>query len=101
MTLFPGITRENFDVVLFDLDGVLTATAKVHAAAWKQTFDRFLKLRAHSLQEHFVPFDISEDYLRYVDGKTRFDGVQSFLASRGIDLPYGAPTDLPMDKTVC
>jgi len=101
MTLFPKITRENFDAVLFDLDGVLTATAKLHAAAWKQTFDRFLKVRAQARQENFVPFDISEDYLRYVDGKTRFDGVQSFLASRGIDLPYGAPTDLPMDETVC
>ncbi|HEY1469838.1 MAG TPA: beta-phosphoglucomutase family hydrolase [Candidatus Acidoferrum sp.] len=101
MASLPEITRDNFDAVLFDLDGVLTATAKLHAAAWKRTFDRFLKRRAEVRQETFVSFDIAEDYHQYVDGKTRFDGVQSFLTSRGIDLPYGAPTDLPDDETVC
>jgi hypothetical protein len=95
MTPYPEITRANFDAVLFDLDGVLTSTAKLHAAAWKQTFDRFLKVYAEARKEPFVPFDISEDYRLYVDGKSRFDGVQSFLTSRGIDLSYGAPTDPP------
>jgi beta-phosphoglucomutase family hydrolase len=76
---------------LFDLDGVLTQTAMVHAAAWKEVFDRFL--RAHALREGvpLVPFDEARDYERYVDGKPRFDGVRSFLASRGIRLPDGTP----------
>jgi beta-phosphoglucomutase-like phosphatase (HAD superfamily) len=101
MASFPEITRENFDAALFDLDGVLTSTAKFHAAAWKQTFDIFLKAYAEARKESFVPFDISKDYRLYVDGKTRFDGVRSFLISRGIDLPYGAPTDPPTAETVC
>jgi beta-phosphoglucomutase family hydrolase len=101
MTSFPEITREHFDAVLFDLDGVLTATAKLHAAAWKQMFDQFLKRRAEAQGRVFVPFDIGRDYRHYVDGKPRFDGVQSFLASRGLDLPYGAPTDPPLAETVC
>lgn len=101
MTSFLEITRENFDAVLFDLDGVLTATAKLHAAAWKQTFDSFLKHRAEALEQIFLPFDIGDDYRRYVDGKPRFDGVQSFLASRRIELPYGAPTDPPTAETIC
>jgi beta-phosphoglucomutase family hydrolase len=101
MTSYPKITRENFDAVLFDLDGVLTSTAKLHAAAWKQTFDTFLKGYAEKRKESFIPFDIGEDYRLYVDGKPRFDGVQSFLTSRGIDLRYGAPTDLPTAETVC
>ena len=91
MASFAEITSGSFDAVLFDLDGVLTATAKLHAAAWKQTFDEFLKRRAEAQEQVFVPFDIGDDYRQYVDGKPRFDGVQSFLASRGIDLPYGAP----------
>jgi beta-phosphoglucomutase family hydrolase len=101
MSSFQAITRENFDAVLFDLDGVLTATAKLHAAAWKQTFDHFLKQRAETHKEAFAPFDIGEDYRQYIDGKPRFDGVQSFLASRGIDLPYGSPTDPPTAETIC
>ena len=60
MTSFLEITRENFDAVLFDLDGVLTSTAKLHAAAWKQTFDSFLKHRAEALEEIFLPFDIGD-----------------------------------------
>jgi beta-phosphoglucomutase family hydrolase len=101
MNSFPEITRENFDAVLFDLDGVLTSTAKLHAAAWKQTFDDFLKRRADALGQVFVPFDIGDDYHQYVDGKQRSDGVQSFLASRGIDLPYGTPTDSFTAETLC
>ncbi|WP_035356739.1 HAD family hydrolase [Edaphobacter aggregans] len=101
MMSFPEITRENFDAVLFDLDGVLTATAKLHAVAWKQTFDEYLKHRAETRKETFVPFDIGEDYRQYIDGKPRFDGVQSFLASRGIELPYGKPNDPPTAETIC
>lgn len=72
---------------LFDLDGVLTQTAKVHAAAWKQMFDEFLRERAAKAGEPFDPFDVVHDYTEYVDGKPRYDGVRSFLESRGIELP--------------
>jgi beta-phosphoglucomutase family hydrolase len=78
---------------LFDLDGVLTQTAKVHAAAWKQMFDDYLKGRAESRGEEFVPFDEVRDYDEYVDGKPRYEGVRSFLSSRGIELPQGTPDD--------
>jgi beta-phosphoglucomutase family hydrolase len=78
---------------LFDLDGVLTDTAGVHARTWKEMFDQFL--RAHALEQgvEFVPFDAVVDYDEYVDGKERFEGVRSFLASRGIELPEGTPHD--------
>lgn len=83
---------DNIDALLFDLDGVLTQTAKVHADAWKATFDAFLRSRPGT----FVPFDRVRDYDEYVDGKPREDGVRSFLASRGIELPEGSPDD-PVD----
>ena len=83
----------DYDAVLFDLDGVLTRTASVHASAWKKLFDGFLEHRAINTGGQFVPFDIDSDYLRYVDGKPRYDGVASFLQSRGINLPPGAPED--------
>jgi beta-phosphoglucomutase family hydrolase len=85
---------------LFDLDGVLTQTALVHNAAWKQTFDAFLE--AWSVRHHqpFRPFDSGPDYHRYVDGRQRADGVRTFLASRGITLPDGAPDDPPEADTV-
>ena len=86
---------------LFDLDGVLTETAKVHAAAWKEIFDQFLRARASKAGEQFVPFDQKDDYDAYVDGKPRYDGVRSFLASRGIELPEGKPDDPPSAETVC
>ena len=85
---------------LFDLDGVLTQTAKVHAAAWKQMFDEYLRQRAEMLSEQFVPFDPVRDYDQYVDGKPRYDGVRSFLQSRGIELPQGTPEDPPAAETV-
>jgi beta-phosphoglucomutase family hydrolase len=85
---------------LFDLDGVLTKTAVVHAAAWKQMFDGFLRERAERVGEEFVPFDPDRDYAQYVDGKPRLDGVRSFLASRGIELPEGGPGDAPSAETV-
>lgn len=74
---------------LFDLDGVLTQTATAHAAAWKETFDAFLRARAAETGEPFVPFDSVADYRAYVDGRRRYDGVRGFLASRGIELPEG------------
>jgi beta-phosphoglucomutase family hydrolase len=85
---------------LFDLDGVLTQTAKVHAAAWKQMFDGFLRARAKAGGETFTEFDIDHDYEEYVDGKPRYDGVRSFLESRQIDLPEGSPSDPPDAETV-
>ena len=86
---------------LFDLDGVLTRTATVHAAAWKEMFDGYLRERAARTGERFVPFDPVADYTRYVDGKPRYDGVRSFLAARGIELPDGEPGDPPDAETVC
>jgi beta-phosphoglucomutase family hydrolase len=85
---------------LFDLDGVLTQTAKVHAAAWKQMFDEYLRCRADREGEPFVPFDAGEDYNEYVDGKPRYEGVRSFLQSRGIELADGTPDDPPSAETV-
>lgn len=85
---------------LFDLDGVLTQTAKVHNAAWTETFDAFLRQRSAATGEPFRPFDPGPDYNRYVDGKPRADGVRSFLASRGITLPEGSPDDPPEADTV-
>jgi beta-phosphoglucomutase family hydrolase len=85
---------------LFDLDGVLTQTAKIHARAWKEMFDDFLRDWAARSGEPFQEFDRPTDYDEYVDGKPRLDGVHSFLASRGIDLPMGSPTDPPEAETV-
>ncbi|MBA9006380.1 beta-phosphoglucomutase family hydrolase [Thermomonospora cellulosilytica] len=85
---------------LFDMDGVLTDTAAVHSAAWKQMFDEFLRERSARAGEPFVPFDPDTDYPRYVDGKKREDGTRSFLASRGIELPEGSPDDPPDAPTV-
>jgi beta-phosphoglucomutase family hydrolase len=87
-------------VCLFDLDGVLTKTAKVHAAAWQETFDGYLKERAARTGEEFVPFDPVADYDEYVDGKPRYEGVQSFLVARGIELPRGKPSDPPDAETI-
>ena len=86
---------------LFDLDGVLTQTAKVHAAAWKAMFDDFLRKWADAHEQRFVEFDAVADYDQYVDGKPRYEGVRSFLASRGIELPHGDPHDPPDAGTVC
>ena len=95
------IARDGFDAVLFDLDGVLTATAKVHAACRKKMFDEYLRKRAAENNEPFQPFDIETDYRLYVDGKPRFDGVRDFLRSRGIHLPEGNPDAPPGSETVC
>jgi beta-phosphoglucomutase family hydrolase len=85
---------------LFDLDGVLTRTATVHAAAWKQLFDEFLQAHAARTGEAWVPFDVDDDYGPYVDGRTRADGTRTFLASRGIHLSEGDPNDPPDALTV-
>jgi alpha,alpha-trehalase len=109
------IARSRFDAVVFDLDGVVTQTSAVHAAAWKRLFDAFLAGRAAhedvprtgshpadlSAADPLRPFDPEADYARYVDGKPRYDGVRDFLASRGIELPMGDPSDPPDAETVC
>jgi beta-phosphoglucomutase family hydrolase len=92
MTQHP-ITRGKFDAILFDLDGVLTATAKVHASCWKKMFDAFLARYGKRIGKELPPFDIATDYLLYVDGKSRLDGVRDFIKSRKIDLPDGNPED--------
>ena len=84
---------------LFDMDGVVTQTAIVHAAAWKEMFDEFLRSRAQSTGTEFVPFD-SHEYDEYVDGKPRLDGTRAFLESRGIHLPEGSPDDKPGTPTL-
>ena len=101
-SLSPLVTLSprDYDAVVFDLDGVLTSTATVHAAAWKQLFDRFLAQRAADTGEAFVAFDLEADYRRYCDGKPREDGVVAFLASRGITVPPGAAEDPPDAHTV-
>jgi beta-phosphoglucomutase family hydrolase len=91
---------DGIEACLFDLDGVLTQTAKVHAAAWKEMFDDYLRKRAERTGEAFVAFDAGDDYDEYVDGKPRYDGVRSFLQSRGIELPDGSPDDPPTAETV-
>jgi beta-phosphoglucomutase family hydrolase len=85
---------------LFDLDGVVTKTALVHAAAWKEMFDDFLRQYAARTGTEFVPFDAVREYDRYVDGKPRLAGTRSFLQARGIELPEGDPSDPPTALTV-
>jgi alpha,alpha-trehalase len=116
------IARTEYDAVIFDLDGVVTQTAAVHAAAWKRLFDAYLAERAArtgtspggagdaaggandaagSSPDALRPFDLEADYRLHVDGKPRYDGVRDFLASRGIELPMGDPSDPPERETVC
>ena len=95
-----AITRDDYDAVLLDLDGVITDTANLHAACWKQMFDEYLQKRVAERGEPFHPFELATDYRLYVDGKPRFDGVRDFLTSRGIHLPEGSPDDAPEAETV-
>jgi beta-phosphoglucomutase family hydrolase len=95
-TGLPAATR----ACLFDLDGVLTDTAKVHAAAWKEMFDGYLQAQVTDHGEACAVFDQVADYDTYVDGRSRADGTRSFLQSRGIDLPAGGPGDLPGAPTI-
>ena len=95
------ISRARHDAVVFDMDGVVTQTSVVHAAAWKALFDAYLKTRSAHESGDFRPFDEKTDYRLYVDGKPRYDGVRDFLAARGIELPEGQPSDPPELETVC
>ena len=97
--LWEVIPRDRFDAVLFDMDGVLTETAEVHAQAWKEMFDAYLREREERRGEPFRPFETRTDYLLFVDGKPRQDGVRDFLESRGIHLPKGSPDDPPDAET--
>jgi len=93
------IDVERFGAFVFDLDGVITRTASIHARAWKQLFDEFLTRRVAQSATPFIPFDPDTDYRRYVDGKSRIVGLQSFLASRQINVPLGQPGDQPKQET--
>ncbi|MCA1787259.1 MAG: beta-phosphoglucomutase family hydrolase, partial [Desulfobacteraceae bacterium] len=94
------LTKETCDGVIFDLDGVITQTAKVHATAWKALFDTYLEKWAARENQEYIPFDADKEYRIYVDGKPRHDGIESFLKSRGIDLPRGNPSDDPGKETI-
>jgi len=91
----------NFDGVIFDMDGVITKTAVVHSNAWKNMFDEYLHYREKTYNEPFREFTHADDYLPYVDGRPRYQGVDRFLKSRGIDIPFGDPTDEPRKETAC
>ena len=95
------MSKHRFSAVIFDLDGVITQTALVHSAAWKEMFDTYLKYRVEKYGEPFREFSHTDDYLPYVDGKPRYKGVASFLESRGIDIPFGDPSDAPEAETAC
>ena len=99
----PAVTldRVRFDAVVFDLDGVITSTQRLHAQAWKAVFDEVVDEQARRHEGAIKAFEIEPDYYRYVDGKPRYDGVQSFLASRGISVPFGDPSDDPRRRTIC
>ncbi len=90
-----------FQAVVFDLDGVITKTAIAHAESWKVMFDEYLRVREQRDGEPFQQFSYEKDYLPYVDGRPRYKGVQRFLDSRGISLPFGDPSDLPDQETCC
>ncbi len=91
----------SYNSVIFDLDGVITKTAVIHAAAWKKMFDEFLQSQAEKANVPFKEFTYEEDYLTYVDGKPRYKGVQSFLESRNVQIPFGTPDDSPESETIC
>ncbi len=91
----------NFDAVIFDLDGVITQTTLIHGTAWKKMFDEYLLYREQKYGDLFREFTHVPDYLQYVDGKSRYEGVISFLASRGVSIPYGDPSDSPDAETIC
>jgi len=97
---YPALTSENFDAVLFDLDGVITATNQNHFAAWKRLFDGYLQSLADAGGAPFREFT-EDEMSEYVDGKPRYEGIRSFLDSRGLSLPYGDPDDPETARTVC
>ena len=91
----------NFDAVIFDMDGVITKTAAVHSLAWKKMFDEYLHYREKEFAEPFHEFTHAGDYLSFVDGRPRYQGVAAFLKSRAINIPFGKPEDEPGKETVC
>ncbi|MBN1688354.1 MAG: trehalose-phosphatase [Candidatus Omnitrophica bacterium] len=95
------MTTYSYDAVIFDLDGVITKTARVHAQSWKVVFDDYLLYRSKRYKEPLREFDISSDYLTYVDGKPRYQGVKSYLQSIDIEVPFGDPSDPPDKETIC
>ncbi len=95
------IDSRAFDAAIFDVDGVITKTASVHATAWKRLFDEYRDDRLRRALTPFEPFDVDTDYRLYVDGRPRYDGVQAFLASRSISLPWGDPSDPDDAETIC
>lgn len=95
------MNSRRFDAAILDMDGVITQTATLHAKAWKQMFDEYLTSRGRRENRTYAPFDAGADYRKYVDGMPRYDGVRTFLQSRGIDLPEGDPSDPPTEETVC
>lgn len=96
-----NISRRDFDALLFDLDGVITKTAQIHSLSWKKLFDDYISATDRIPEKDKRPFDLKYDYRTYVDGKPRYEGVKSFLESRGILLPYGEPEDSPEEETIC
>ncbi|WP_276496112.1 trehalose-phosphatase [Pontibacter litorisediminis] len=98
--LFHLLESKRVKALIFDLDGVITQTARVHAAAWKRMFDAYLQERGRQDGKNYEPLAIATDYRRYIDGIPRYDGVRNFLASRGINLPEGSPQDKPGAETV-
>lgn len=103
MTKSKGIRLDldKYQAVILDMDGVITRSARAHAAAWKRMFDEYLEKRAAREGKQYAPFDDEEEYYRYVDGKPRYEGARSFLESRQISVPYGGPDDPPGEETVC
>lgn len=94
------VLPDRYDAIISDLDGIVTRSATVHAAAWKDAFDEFLARYSGKTGEAQDPFDLRDDYLQYVDGRPRYEGVKTFLDSRGIKLPWGSPEDLPDRETI-
>jgi beta-phosphoglucomutase family hydrolase len=100
-TVQASLIGRAFDAVIFDMDGVITRTASTHSQAWKRMFDAYLRVHAERAGEPFREFTHGEDYLRHIDGRPRYQGVEGFLLSRGIRLPFGSPADAPELETVC
>ena len=101
MNIALTLCHQDYGAVIFDLDGVLTNTAQLHASAWKKVFDNFLLQTAQNKGTPFIPFDTDMDYLVYLDGKPHYDGASAFLKSRGINLPWGSPEDGPDVQSIC
>ena len=92
---------KGLQALIFDLDGVVTQSASLHMKAWEKMFKEYLNRYHLKTHKEFQPYMVEKDYLQYIDGKPRYDGVQSFLKSRNISIPYGSPSDDPDKETVC